>query len=962
MKLACTLLLGLCASLAQAQDAPGPPAEPEAPLRRFQADDFRLAYDVFLGNAQLEPALRVARQAVRERPADRDWRRRLAQVAEWLARTDIAAEQWRALFAMGDRSPDTLVALLRLAPALDDPTSALPAWLYLAEQGPLSAQQWNDIFWLFETSSEPQRGSRFFEAQYRQRQLPLLLDLAARLAAHGGDEDRALALYTERLQLEPLDPETLVQAVFIRLRRDQLDEAVALMRQHMHRVPDQELDFWRLLGQVAWETRDYAVSQQAYARSVDAPGAELGDWSRLIFLTRQQQPQRAAELALLAWHRFGQLEQLLLALEIHAERGETAAQARIYAGLDPQQRSLAEENLTFLLGRAQFHQRRRELTLAWADLRRAQRLAPRDDTTTITTLWFLIEAGWQRELEQALAQHQPRAQGAPAYWPAYAAGRLVLGQARQSARWYRMALARTPDDALLLAGYADALDPQGLTGMADRVRRQAWQQLATLRAGRSDLGELMRRPEFQTWVRLSLNNRPGDPSQALMRQLLAQFRGADPELLAPAGRDELVLAWALTRELPESARHWMLQRYALARRPAPVWAEAQLAQLQQDRPRMAQLLQGRDQMLPPTSRIDLALATGQTPLAIDTAFRNMARESDAAALHEHFRQQAPKQAHYLQLRTFQDKLGQLERLGSELEARLVLSQQLHLYLGWSQVRQSSSDADYATLLPGSDRIDKAELRWLERERETRAVLTRRTELASYNGLSLQHRGRWMHRLAYELELDHRGTSELSLPLRAAGYESGLQGALTYTLDKRNYLRASPRLSRYYTQYDDYLGSGTSVELEAGHHFRNTYPDWRARLYLQNRAYSRDGGLSPQTLQRLPAYLQTSITAGTIDAVGYFIPQDSTTVGACLAVGDNLSGLSLQNDYSRAWRPYADVCLTNNSVVGEGYITTLGVAGPIRGPDHLAIQFLNSDGTVPGSASLSTLSIRYRHYF
>ncbi|MDZ4075764.1 MAG: tetratricopeptide repeat protein [Hylemonella sp.] len=961
MRTALALLLCLCAGLAHAQDTPGP-AEPEAQLRRFQAEDFVLAYDVFLGNGQLQPALQIARQAVRELPRDRTWRRRLAQVAEWLARTDIAAEQWRVLFTMGDRSEETVSSLLRLATSLDDPTTALPAWTYLSQQRPLTDAQWTDVYWLFENASQPQRGSQYFEAQYRERRLPLLLDLAARLAANAGEEDRALALYTERVQLEPMDSEALVQAVFIRLRRDQLDEAVTLMRTHMHRVPEKELDFWRLLGQIAWETRDYPVSRQAYARSVDSPRAELGDWSRLIFLTRQEQPQRAAELALLAWKRFGTLEQLLLALEIYAERGETSAQARIYAGLDPQQRRIAEQNLTFLLGRAQFHQRRRESQLAWADLRRAQRLAPGDETTLITTLWFLIEVGWPRELELALAQNEKRAKDTPAYWQPYAAGRLALGQARQSGSWYRMALARTPDDALLLAGYADALDQQQQTGMADRVRRQAWMRLAALRAERKDLPELARRPEFQTWVRLSLANRPGDPGLALMRQLQEEWRGVSPEVAEMAGRDELVLAWALTRELPESASRWMLQRYTLAGRPAPVWAEAQLAQQQNDLARMTQLLRRKDQLLPPTSRIDLALATGQTSLAIDTAYRNMARESDAAAMHEHFRQQAPRQAHYLQLRAFQEKLDHMERLGSELEARLVLAPGLHLLLDWTRVQQSSSDPEFSTLLPSSDQIDKVELRWLERERESRVALTRRTELESYNGLRLHQNGRWMHRLAYEVDVEYRGESELSLPLRAAGYENSVQGALTYQLDKRNYLRASPRLSRYYTQYDDYLGSGTGMEVEAGHHFRSTYPDWRARLYLQSQAYSRDGGLSPQTLQRLPAYLQTGIGAGTIDPVGYFIPQDSTTVGACLAVGDNLSGLSLQNDYSRAWRPYADLCLTNNSVVGDGYITTLGVAGPIRGPDHLAIQFLNSDGTVPGSSPLSTLTIRYRHYF
>ena len=941
---------------------PAQPPEATAELRRYQSDDFLLAYNVFVGAGQLEAALRVAQRAVQERPRNREWRRRLAQVAEWLARSDIAAEQWRALFAMGDRSDATIQSLLRLAPALDDPTAVLPVWIYRAQREGLSTAQWNDIYWLFENASEPARGSTFFEAQYRQRGLPLLLERAALLAQHAGDEKRALALYQERLQLDSFSGESLQAAVFILVRHDRLEEAMALMQSQAARVPPDEVDFWHLFGQVAWEARDYPAAAQAYARGKDAPRAEVGDWWRLIFLTRPQQPARAAELALEAWRRHDSMDMLLLALEIQAELGDLQGQARSYASLNAQQRQRAEANLTFVLGRAQYWQRQQQRQAAWADLQRARRLAPDDETAILTTLWFLIDAGWQPELTQALARHETRARATPAFWPAYAAGRQVLGQAREAVGWYRRSLQRQPDDALLLASYADVLQQQGRTGMADRVRRTAWQRLETLRQNRKDLAKVMGQPEFQAWVRLWLQQHPGDPSLALMRQLHAELRDLGPKVSDGAGRDDLLLAWLLAREQPDSARRWAWERYLRLGRTVPIWADSQLAQQSQDRPRMQQLLQRQGSTMPPLSRADLAQGIGLTALTLDATFQAMDRDGDAEAAHERFRQLAPRQAHYMEARLQNENLDLMQRRSLGFGARFVLSPELHLLLDGTRSSQSSSDPDFGTLLPSSDRLQSAQLRWLGPERETRLALLRREELASTTGLRLQQTGRWIARLNYEFELVQRGPSTLSLPLRAAGYESSLMGALNYTLDRRNYLRVAPRLSRYHTQFDDYLGSGRSLDLEAGHRLRSDYPDWRARVFLQTQAFDRNGGVSAENLQRLPAYLQAAISSGSTDAASYFIPQDSRTVGACVSMGDNLGGMSLQTDYSRAWRPYTDLCLRNNNVTGDGYSALLGLAGSVFGTDHLSLQWQGSDNATPGTSSIRTFSVRYRHYF
>jgi len=954
------LLLGLLPAWACGQ-LTEPARAPEPALRRFDADDYRLAYDVFLGTGDLQAALRVAQRAVRERPADAAWRRRLAQVAEWLARTDIAAEQWLALFAQGDRSAITLESLLRLAPALPDPLQALPAWERLARQRELTTEEWNHLYGLFEETAEPARGSRFFETWYRQRDLPLLLELAARLALYAGDDTRALALYRERSARDPFSAEALSQAVTIEIRHDRFDAALALLRAQMHRLPEDDMALWRLLGQLAWETGDAETAAKAYARTAAQPGSMPEDWERLVLLTREREPERAAELAYAGWQRHGRFGLLLLALEIYAERGLLSAQGRIYDSLDAVQRSQAEQSLPFLLGRAQYHQRRHRPQAAWADLQRALKLAPRDDEVVSSALWFLIDAGWHAELAQLLQRYERQARHNVRYAVPYGAGYQALGRPRAAAHWYQRALARASSDPVVLVAYADTLQTLGHAGMAGRLRRQAWQQLQNLRDGHGELAAWMRRPEFDTWARLLAGGQGAAAAQRLHSALAQESRSRPAESAAGASRDALLLQATLDRGLPDSARRWMLQRYVALGRQAEPSAQAQLALLRHDRPALAALLDADSSHLDDATRTELALALDRSDQVIDTAFHALSREPASDAFHELLRQQLAPHAHYLQWGSTEADYGLLQRLGHTLQARLVLSPQLHLVLAATNWRQSSSDPDFATLLPSREDWQRVELRWLGQS-ETRLALTQQQALQRYDGLYLLQRGRWQARLNYELALRWHQPSELTLPLRVAGYEDDLRLTLDYALDRWNTLHLTPRYSRYHTQYGDYLGNGSSLELGATHRLRTDYPDIYLRAYTEWRSYRRDGDLSAQTVAQLPAYLQTGLGSGTIDPVGYFLPPDSSTMGLCAGIGGNLTGISLPEDYSRAWRPYGWLCATDNSTLGFGYGASLGVAGSVLGADQLRIEWQRSEAVAPGGTSIQLLSIRYRFYF
>ena len=961
-------------------------------LRTFNQDDFVLAYDVLLGSSDLQRAFQVAQKAVQQVPQDGAWRRKLAHVAEWTQRPAVAAEQWRALFQMGDRSAETVLAVIRLAASLEDQSIVLQAWAARAKNTGLTGAQWEEVFKLYESTAEPAKGSLFFEAQFQQKNNPLLLEYAARLAENGGEDERAGALFLQRARMAPFSMDAMLRAVVSLIRRDQLHEALALMQTHEAQVAPEATEFWRLLSQVAWELRDYDAAQGAYQRFTQTKVATTAEWSRLVFLVRQKHPAQAADLALEAYRRFGAVDQLLLGLGIFAEINDTPALARVFNSLSAQETAKAQDDVRFLLIRAQFQQRQNKPDLAWNDLRRALQKNPADNNVVLASLWFLIDEKQVLDLSTALQRYASQAAKDPAYWLAYAAATQVLDRHREAASWYAREVGRDNPDPLMLLNYADALERSQRTGMAERVRRHAWLSLKQKFPQAPNLQNLGKNPELLALVRLTLANHPGDPGLQLVRQLSRQLLGVPPDPADNGQTEALVLGWAIVKEQFSNARAWMWLRYARQSQTAPpLWGDSQVALQLGETQIMDRLLTHDSAGLPIYNRYDTAYALGHVKQAQDIAFKGMGAQDGDAPLYDRYRQHVPLQANYIQLRATYADLGSVEQPSALLdadglqkkvglgevvnkalhwEARLVLHPKLHVMLGGSRVGQSSeASSDAASThpittwaAPASDRLHSIEARWLGGRGDSSVTVFRREEWQGVSGLRMSQSLQWGRRINLEAGLDYRADSTLSLPMQVFGYESGLHASLNYTLGKREYVRIAPRMSRYYTQFGDYLGSGRALDLEAGYRIRTEYPDWRVRAFATYLRTSPAEGVGEAFIASLPQPVRAAIGSGDFDPVAFFIPQGSTNYGVCISMGENLAGQNLQTVYSRAWRPFLDFCLNDNTVSGPGYTGTLGMAGSVTGEDHLSVQLQSSDGFVSGAGMTRSLGLRYRHYF
>ncbi len=950
---------------ASSQPVPKMTLGESADPKPFNAADYALAFNAFMGAGQTEPAFRLAQKAVASVPSDTDWRRKLARLSDWTQRPQLAWTQWTTLFQQGDHSEEVVNAVLRLAPMTEQPELAIAAWEVRASRHEPTPAQWADLYRLFDMAGQTQQGSVFFEQQFRRRGDPLFLEQAALMAVNSGNDERGLKLYAERAKLQPFSMDATLHAVVGLIRHDRLRESFELMQAVSPQVSPDAEEFWRLLGNVAWELQESAGAEKAYQNFTRGPKATTGDWSRLIYLVRQRHPKQGADLALEAYRRFGNADNLMLALGIYAQEADLAGQARIFKAITPSDLVLLEANVQFLVLRGQFYQNQAETDKAWKDFRRALDRSPNDSEIAVPALWFLIDTGRKQELEPMLRALAPQAQKEPVYWMAFAAGYHALDRFKAALDWYRKEVLRKPDDNLLLLNYADALARVNLVGMAERVRRHAWFKLQDKYPQPKIQAPLDDQPELLALARLAILNTPGDPGMALMRQVVSQLRGLPEEQTQTKQTRDLILGWAISKEQFSNARSWMWLNYARQAgkdQAAPLWGESQTALQLNETPIMDRLLLQQADRLPVYNRYDTAYALEHWPQALDVAFEGMRRNEVDEPLHDRYRQHTPLHAHYVQMRVANEDYGPLNVNSLQMEARLVLEPKWHLMLGWSQNIQSSSDPGTATFVPGGEQLSSLGLRWLGGRGDTAASVFQRNEMAGNMGLKLSQTWRSSQRWVFDGSAGLRVDATDSLPLRVGGYEDNVRLGFNYTISKREYLRYGVRLARFSTQFDDYLGSGQSHSLELGYRIRTEYPDFRVRAFAEQYNYSYDGSVGLQALSRLSPDVLGQINAGNLDAVKYFLPQGSTNLGACLGMGENLAGQNIQDIYTRALRPFFDICTTNNSLNGAGYSGMMGLAGAITGEDHFSIRMEQSSGGTGSGALSRILALRYRHYF
>jgi Tfp pilus assembly protein PilF len=919
-------------------------------LRPYSEGAYGLAYDVFVGNGNFADARRVAEAALAQRPADVAWRERLARVCEWMGDAAEALRQWMML-AESTGSDRALEAILRLAPGLGEDEALLGAWRTIAARRRLADAEMRTVAELFERTGRVDEGLAFFGERAERDRSNEALALVGWLAARSGRTGEAIAAYEALAARGALDLDRAITLSTLHFSQGDFRAALATLERVRDRVPPNEVEYWRLYGDLAWRLGDDAASGRAYDALNRLGKLEPFEFARLLRLMRPTRPAEAARLAEAAWRQTRDPQFFYVAAEIHAARRDLPALDRLFRAVELADEPRFRNDAFFFTLRSNWHAWSGRPRPALDDFKRALALRPADPDLKAQFLWQVIDLRETSELRDALRAWHRETRTAPVLWPAFAAGYQTLGEPRSALPFYRLALPDRKDDYLWLLGYADALEDAGETGIAWRIRRHAWHAIRGRIASRTDPATLP--DELVAYARMATRYAPGDRSLAAVRGVLSQAREARSGTTGGARTldaiaRELALGYAIQAGEFDRARAWLWLQYgrALTR---PRWGELAVALDANDLETMDRLLAEGPDKLPRYDRVEAARALEYRPLAQTLAWESLERYPADDEMHLRLDHDLRANAWGVVAEASAYRYAFLRGTDKGLRLDAWVTPRLRLAPFVREISQRSRDDTQLVNVPATDRRAGLQAEWRTASRRVQVEAAERSAMRDFTSFEALVEERVRPRLTLRASAGTRLYANETAALRVGGTRDDVRLGALWNFAKREYANLTLSSARYHTQARTEVGDGQRIELEAGHRLRTDHPNLTARVYGGYQWFSR-----ARTTDEIG---RTLSPAGTTPAGDFFLPPSFAFYAAAIGFGQEL-----REHYSRGVRPFADVGVSYNTVIGTGYSALAGVGGSVLGADHLSAGIARSKGGLSSNTLYQEIFVRYQLLF
>lgn len=645
-----------------------------------------------------------------------------------------------------------------------------------------------------------------------------------------------------------------------------------------------------------------------------------------------------------AYGRLGDARWLLLAMDTAVAERQPAVLRRLLgmAGREPT-RFHGSAMYWLIVAHAAAEDRDRATANAAYD--RALALEPASVGTRTQVLWFQINAQDTAALDRRLQQWLPDAATEPAFWMPYAVGLVKVGRPDESVIWYERQVQAAPGDIPWRLSYAFVLAEAGRPELAQRLRRETYQQLKRM-PGYVDALPAAQRPALMlAQARLAQEVDGPDVAERILQDMLARgdHRAEVYTLLVSA---------SLAQGDAEGAHRWMREARAEGHE-LPAYQLLAIASGRRDRAMLDTLLRERSQDLIVTDRV--------------TALRRLGRPSDALGLID---REAPaargESARQLQQLRDEIQREQARHLGVRLESRYIgeLDLRQHTLTGSQPLadgratvrlaRQTLQAAGDSTLVAFSQHeTDLSAVAELTTAAGDPLRLTLGTSLRPH--ASLVYGGAvWERGLGSSLRARVaalvNGLAEESAAMRVLGRKSRLSFGLSGHPSPLTHARVEIAAQRFETRQGDALGQGLRLEGELGAVLRQAAPHWQVRL---------SGSVDRNQLQAsLPASLSGTGLSPFATVESLLAPRFSTIgVGSTLRFG---------TPDGRALHGFADVWLGRQWPANEiAYSLRVGASVPVQlaGTVELEAHHVNVQNGVTGPGkSTRGIALGYRHAF
>lgn len=943
------------------------PQTPAAPVLPFDEQTYKLAYDVFLENKNLQDALRIAQAAVKQTPQSVAWRERLAQVAEWTNHAQLALDNW-LFIAQATQREDAWKAVLRLAPGLFDDRALIAGVQHELSQRPNDPALLLSLVQTYERQGNPQLAIDYL---VRHGNSPQALIMLARVAERTGQNKlaldtwkRVLAIPTQRTPANAMAAASIAQLEGEHeLGLRWLEDSQSLVQQPMQ----DEADYWRFMGSLAQRQRDERVAAQAFRKLLDTPDADISDYDALISILLHSDRNEAAQFSLRAWEKFQSLRHLTQAFYLLEEDGKSAQIGKhlkqVLASPEIAARLKSQPAFYHVLG--MYYERARNPEKAREAFLSGLALMPDSTQLRQSLLWLLIDTQDAVNLKSLLARVEESWAKDPEMHGALAAANQSLSRPAVALQRYLRPQAQDHhDDFLWMMNYADALEQNQQADLAWRLRRKLWiRQLkqTSLPQPKSPAREWLTpegldKVQQQARNRLLLNQSYGDDELLILRELMRMDLASSERKEYSAAAAELAIAWLQDKGEYAAERGYLWQQYARSRSNqanAPLWAQITAALAEKDTAQVGALLERHGENLPRHDHVNAAVMVGDLRLAQTVGFEAMVNQPDDDEQHSSLTEQLLAVSHFVEYGLSQRDLNGINETEQKLSWHHPLNARWAIEIDVDYAKRRSNN-DFV-LRPSSERGTGLHLRRISQSATSDVLIGERRSLGTYNPLQITHSQSFGNRWSIQGSIGTQLSMQDTLAMRMGGMKDRVALGATYQLSRQDRVGLEMAGERYFVQTGGArVGSGKHTTLQYTHTYRSESPSLEFGAFTSWHSYSRT---DPSSLNGRDAEILRYLPTGSTPAADYLLPGNFRFSGIQIS-----TNMRYSQDYTRGLRPFASFALTNHSLNGSGYEARIGFAGNVLGPDHLMAGFNLSKTGINNTGTNRELQLTYRlHY-
>jgi hypothetical protein len=771
----------------------------------------RKEFTMRLALGDLAGAWEIGQQLVAEHPDDLALLEQMAHLGEWRGDAQAALVYWTRLLKLHE-DPQIREHAWRLASQQFDFDQAIPLLAEIMEQRALTDVELDALFYSHESRGTPTQAEawlRTYLNKYPTHRLAWTR-LVQNLENTGQYAPKA-ETYKSYSKHFALTTTERIDWANTYLKLFDSPSAWGMLQIDNRNITD--ADYWSLRTSLAWSLELDNELHDSLEKTLALRGTlNNADESLLIKLYRGRDPQRALTMLIGSWQRHHDPLRLVEALQQAQELQDWPQVAALL--IDAEQYPEANEQADMLAIRGAH-------ALQQGQTEEAQRLYqlglsryPDDNLFRERLMWLYIDQGNTTALKPLLTEWRKQAREDRILWLPFASASQLLGRESESLAWYRLYLKNSPQDWLVRAAYADALESAGYRDAAQRLR---------LKLLRSPEGEDIKpsSQRYGIWLRLMASSySPGkaahevskwnDGSPAMLQlwfeRLLARLDATNQE----AQKDQW-LEWARTQGLK-------VERYE----------EIQQALRSRNKQHVETLLASND--LNPAQRAQALSRLGRFGEALDLSQSQLGADQPVA-VSEQLRLQAvalqeltPQGA---QLSWHEQDFGGLDYSGPRLQVAHNLGDQWYANLELEQGTYNS-DQLIESRMGDENNAALSLQRFVEDGSYKLFADTSQRKDDDRNGLGLSRT--WQLDVSDQIEtgLDWNRKSEDSGLMRAFGQHDSVWLGGRHGLSARDQISWQVAQKSFSTRAGDSLGNGQALKMEYNHTLEFAGPNWMVR--------------------------------------------------------------------------------------------------------------------------------------